>query len=589
MLDAADPSPAMAGSPRSGYSRGTTGQRLLSRILKLPGGPQRFRVEEAHVPMRDGVTLVADHYVPHSPNGGTVLVRTPYVRSGLTPLLYALPFVTHGYHVVIQSCRGTFGSQGVFTPGVHEMADGHDTTEWLRQQPWYGGKFATIGGSYVAFTQWAILQDPPEDLAAAVCWIGPHDLSRLVWTEGAFRLADMVTWCEQVAHQEHVGPVVDMYRLLTSSRRHQPVYDSTDVESAAEPLLEGRAPWFGQWVNRPDLSDQFWDGFRAEAGLHTGNVPLLLAGGWQDIMMEQGFEQYRARLERGCPIALTVGPWSHAPSAAVRAAGSWCTEALEWFSEHLSPTEVQPRDRSVRVSMRGRSESHSLDRWPPPANQRRFVFGARGQLTSDGATMPVSTTHFTFDPADPTPAAGGPFLARGGGYQDGRKIERRDDVLTFTTAVLREPLTIAGGGHVTLRHECLAESGDLHVTVSDVDASGRSVGVTDAFARIPASVEFAGTEDDIAFGRQTLSLRDTAHTFAAGHRIRVRVAGGAHPFIARNPGTGQSWSSSGDFRKQRHVITLGGASPSFLSLPVADGFLDAGRDSGRRRFRATCW
>lgn len=62
--------------------------------------------------------------------------------------------------MVLQSVRGTFGSGGVFEPMADEIADGADTVAWLREQPWFTGRFATIGMSYLGFTQWALLQDP---------------------------------------------------------------------------------------------------------------------------------------------------------------------------------------------------------------------------------------------------------------------------------------------------------------------------------------------------------------------------------------------------------------------------------------------
>ncbi len=55
---------------------------------------------------------------------------------------------------------------------VNEIADGADTVEWLRHQPWFTGSFATIGLSYLGFTQWALLADPPPEMKAAVITVG---------------------------------------------------------------------------------------------------------------------------------------------------------------------------------------------------------------------------------------------------------------------------------------------------------------------------------------------------------------------------------------------------------------------------------
>ncbi|MGH8968242.1 MAG: CocE/NonD family hydrolase, partial [Actinomycetes bacterium] len=79
------------------------------------------------VPMRDGVELIADHYSPvTSRPAGTLLVRGPYGRRFPFSPLFAQVYAARGYHVVLQSVRGTFGSGGQFIPMVHEMADGAD-------------------------------------------------------------------------------------------------------------------------------------------------------------------------------------------------------------------------------------------------------------------------------------------------------------------------------------------------------------------------------------------------------------------------------------------------------------------------------
>src|SRR4051794_14724157 len=145
--------------------------------------------------MRDGVDLVADHYVPDtSAPAGTLLVRCPYGRAFPFSNLFGAVYAARGYHVIIQSVRGTFGSGGEFTPMVHEVADGADTAAWLRTQGWFTGSFATIGLSYLGFTQWALLMDPPPEMAAAVIIVGPHDFSESSWGTGAFTINDFLGW-----------------------------------------------------------------------------------------------------------------------------------------------------------------------------------------------------------------------------------------------------------------------------------------------------------------------------------------------------------------------------------------------------------
>src|SRR5882724_11320423 len=93
-----------------------------------------------------------------------------------------------------------------------EIADGADTPAWLRDQTWFTGSFATVGLSYLGFTQWALFTDPPPDIKAAVFTLGPHDLSAPRWGTGSFGLNDFLGWSDMVAHQEDPGRIRALVR-----------------------------------------------------------------------------------------------------------------------------------------------------------------------------------------------------------------------------------------------------------------------------------------------------------------------------------------------------------------------------------------
>src|SRR5258708_3504329 len=197
--------------------------RAGSRLAGLPPASGDYTVTRGvRIPMRDEIELLADHYAPASAASGTVLVRSPYGRGGLFALPYARAYAERGYHVLLQSCRGTFGSGDAFRPMVAEIDDAQDTVAWLREQAWFNGRLATLGPSYLGFTQWALLMDPPPELAAAIVIVGPHDFSRAVYGTGAFTLTDFLGWTEMITRQEEIGVLRGSARLLTASRRLAP-------------------------------------------------------------------------------------------------------------------------------------------------------------------------------------------------------------------------------------------------------------------------------------------------------------------------------------------------------------------------------
>lgn len=78
------------------------------------------------VPTRDGLELTTDVFLP-APDGAwpVVVVRTPYNRSSLFLLRLARTLNGSGLAVLVQDCRGRFGSPGRWDWRL-ETSDGHD-------------------------------------------------------------------------------------------------------------------------------------------------------------------------------------------------------------------------------------------------------------------------------------------------------------------------------------------------------------------------------------------------------------------------------------------------------------------------------
>lgn len=529
----------------------------LSRALRLPPPTTGYRVDRAvRVPMRDGIELLADHYVPETPAPlGTILVRCPYGRSFPFSFIYAQIYAARGYHVLFQSVRGTFGSGGLFVPMVHEAEDAADTVAWLREQPWFTGTFGTIGLSYLGFTQWALMADPPPELAAAVVAVGPHDLQQTSWGTGAFALNDFLGWADMMAHQEQ-GLLPRLSHQINATKRTARGALELPLGEGGRRLFGGRSPWYATWLEHPDRDDPFWEPMRMTAALDRCTVPVLLLSGWQDVFLHQTIEQYRHLRDRGVEVAMTIGPWTH-DEMVTKATGVAAAETLAWMDSHLSGHRSPPRSEPVRICVTGRSSQRweTMPDWPPATRQAVLYLHPGGGMDAEPpAAQEVSVFHY--DPADPTPSVGGRLLSRQSGYRDDSSLSRRSDVLSFTSAPLGHPVTVYGSPILELEHGCDIAHYDLFARVSEVDERGRSRNVSDGFLRFSA----------IPDGPTRMELDAIAHRFSTGSRIRVLIAGGCHPRFSRNLGTGEPAVSGRAMVASTHTVRLGGASR--LILPV---------------------
>ncbi|MFM9552615.1 CocE/NonD family hydrolase [Streptomyces caniscabiei] len=537
--------------------------RVLTHLMRLPGTRHGYQVERnLPVPARDGAVLVTDHYVPATGRPkGTVLLRTPYGR-GFPHDLEARVYADHGYHVVLQSCRGTFGSTGTFYPMANEADDAQDAVAWLRTQPWFDGRLATAGGSYVGWTQWALLMDPPPELRTCLIAVAPHDMHNAVHGGGAFHLGDFLPWAETVVHQEKFPGLRGVTRLLTLNRRLAPVFRALPLADATDEATEHRAQWFREWLTTPDRDDPVWDRLKLDDALQRANIPVRLVAGWQDLFLDQTLHQYQALRARGVDVSLTVGPWTH-QELGQKGMGRLLRANLEWLETHLADeAPAHPRSTPpVEVYLTGQGAWRHLTEWPPEAGETVRYLQSGGKLLADEPSGGAPSA-YVYDPADPTPTLGGPLLVPGGGAKDNAALESRSDVLTFTTDPLTAPLEIMGTPVVELAHSRSNPHADVFVRLCDVDPKGVSRNFAEGLLRLDPTSPL----DQVQTVRVRLDA--CAHEIKAGHQIRLLIAGGSHPRYARNEGTGAAPGTGSELEPCTHTIHHDTGAISRVLLPT---------------------
>jgi hypothetical protein len=519
--------------------------------LRLPPPTASYTVSSVKIPMRDGVELIADVYEPVGEIVGTLLARGPYGRGFPFSLVFGDLHAARGYRVVLQSVRGTFGSAGDFVPMAHEAADGADTVEWMRRQPWFTGRFATIGISYLGFTQYALLQDPPPELVTAVITAGPHDLGASAWGTGSFTVNDFLGWCHLVAHQEDPGRIRAGIRQARSQKSVARAAAEAPLGASGRALLGVGASWWESWLTPPADDNPFWGPLNVASALDQVQVPVLLLSGWQDLFLGQTLHQFRHLRERGVDVALTMGPWTHT-QLLLGGLATIARETQEWLDTHLAGRPATPRSGRVRFFVSGEGWRELPD-WPPATTEHAVYLQPGGGL-ADTAPTAESSASFRYDPADPTPTIGGRLLSPDSGYRDDTELAARRDVLSFTSDVLTNDLYVHGSPVAELAHSSDNPHVDVFVRISEVDAKGRSRNVSDGYRRLTDATDHV-----------SLELDAISHRFRAGTRIRVLIAGGSNPRFDRNLGTGEATSTGSQLKPSTHDVHFG---TSRIVLPV---------------------
>ncbi|MEV0951299.1 CocE/NonD family hydrolase [Promicromonospora sp. NPDC050249] len=524
---------------------------VLQRRQKLPE-PQtrRLRVDRnLRVPMRDGVDLLADRWAPRDGGDGlpTALIRSPYGRSGLFAALLARPLAERGYQVLVQSVRGSFGSGGVMDPLRQEREDGLDTLDWVVKEPWFGEALVLIGASYMGMVQWAVADSLPPQVKAMIPVVTESALTREFLRADGRSLEMPLEWGAMVATQERPLGLLRMNAQTKKTARALRTLPLSGFDVAAT----GARSQYVQDVLAHDAADPHWDRLDHTHRVADTSVPVSSVAGWYDIFLPGQLRDFRILQDAGRTARLTVGAWTHTEPVAAT------SEALGFglaYARGEEPAERAP----VRLFVMGQDEWRDFESWPPPGYEpRRFHLQADGGLAA-GLPTESAPDEYRYDPADPTPAAGGISISSGGRVENGA-LEARPDVLTYTTEVLEEDVEVVGEVSAEVWFRSSLAHADVFVRLCDVDPEGRSFNVCDGLVSLTSA-------DDLA--PATVTLWPTAHRFRRGHRIRVQVSSGAFPRFARNTGTGEPLASATTLLAADQAVHHDPDHPSAVILPV---------------------
>jgi len=506
------------------------------------------------VPMRDGVKLAA--YLYHPPGEGpwpVIVNRLPYGSSQAES--FAKYFAGKGYAFLIQDTRGRYNSEGgseKFYPFITEEADGRDTLEWVKKQPWCNSKIGTWGGSYHGYTQWAPAASNP-NLDAMAPLLTTTDLYRFHYIGGAFRLEMWLNWgCKNLYRKNKLFAGNPGEGL-----RHLPIIKADDV-------ARDDWPWWNDVVTHP-TRDEFWRPLDFSGRIDRVAAPALMISGWYDLFNTDQLRDFEKWQERGAaapPAKIIVGPWNHvfynphlknvewgwkdAAQLILKPCRMWFDR---WLKGKRNGVEESP---PVKIYVMGEGKWREFDMWPPMGIKMLSLYlhssgGANtssgdGTLTVDPPSSEEPPDKFDYDPLNPVPTKGGPGLMPwGAGPADQGKIEERADVLVYSTEPLEEPLTAIGPVTVKLSAATSAPDTDFTAKLVDVHPDGKAIIILEGILR--GRYRQGGTAKMLTpekIYEWNIDLGYTALRFKPGHRIRLEVSSSNFPRFDRNLNTGEN-------------------------------------------------
>ena len=544
---------------------------FMAYFMGFPRKTTQYGIKTLKIPMEGDRFIEADLYTPltlkdkeiRAKSRGLILVQGCYGRGWAMSGAFARPFAARGYTVLFASTRGTGGSNGEFYPIYNDGADGKKIVEWMRQQVWYPGSFATLGASYLGWTQLSTFATHFEDCIASAIMVAPHDYPGYYWGTGSTPL-DRAAWADLMMSNfvKPVGFVTKIKRLLgTINVRKEvlkvPVYDAVDKHFGPD----GPPVWLKNIWENPDPKAEVYADLKDIKALDTMTHPILLVSGWYDLFNGQTMRQYYHLKGRKIDPILVVGPWNHSEASATKS----MKEVYSFIDRRVRDVknETPPDEHKgyAKIFVTGAQEWREMPSFPPPVESKNFYLHPTKSLesTAPETSADDKSLNFTFDPANPTPTSGGPLLFKGGRGKD-KAYAERDDCVVFTSPSLTEPVEIMGQPEIQLSHSTNHPYADLWVRLSEVDPkTGESVSVCEGYKALdPARDQSAPVK---------IVLDHCAHHFKPGTQMRIIIAGGNVPRFARNLGYEGNRIYGKEMRSCDHAIGFAKGG-SKIVLPV---------------------
>jgi len=499
-------------------------------------------IEHLWIPLGDGTRLAARIWLPVDAEADPVpaiLEASPYrLTDGGARDWAVYPYwAGHGYACVRLDLRGTGDSDGVifdeYTAQEHQ--DVCEAIAWIAAQPWCTGAVGMTGISWTGFNSLQVAALRPPALKAIITLMSTDDryADDVHYTGGCVSGLDMLPWGASMLHYDALP-------------RHPQVTGQSREEWRRDWLarLEANADWAETWLSH-QRRDAYWKHGSVCEDFAAIEAAVYAVGGWTD-----GYRNAVTRLMAGlsCPRKGLIGPWSHAwpqdvvPGPAI----GFLQECLRWWDHWLKGTATGIMDEPMlRVWMEDwvapapRIGEHpgrwvAEDVWPSPRIAPTAWALDAGSLDEE----PAPETVVEHRGLQITGIDAGAWCYEGapGDWPTDQRAEDGRSVV-WDSAPLAEDLEILGYPEVTLTLAVDKPVALVCVRLCDVAPYGCSKLVT----RHPLNLTHRESHEHptpLEPGRRfevTVPLDSIAHTFRAGHRLRVAVSTDYWPWVWPSP------------------------------------------------------
>lgn len=525
-----------------------------------------------YVKMRDGVNIATEVLLPNTNEKvPAILVRTPYNRLNKIETYYR--YVLRGYAVCVQDVRGRGDSEGEWIPKYHEVDDGDDSVTFIANEDWCNGSVGMIGASYLGCVQWSAAGSGNKNLKALISIVtSGNPFVDLPRKNGTFS-SGVLAWAFSVKDKVH-----DKNNMQRTDWNE--VINIRPIKDIPSKALGHNIGFWDKWCSH-EVYDEFWAHCNWYEKKDNIKTPALIVSGWYD---DNGDATSLAidvvkKYERDADKKIILGAWMHDGNS-TRNINSLQLGAnalrydidlifLQWFDCKLKNIDNGIENRpNVEYYLVGKNEWKVSNKWYPEYSKPIQYYLSKNNKLSLQLPNEESVEEYVFNPKDAPEHLIDISQNEICVPADYRDVEKRDDVILYTTEPFDKEVSIVGSAKITFYAKSSARDTDFIVRLTEVDSSGRSMRLCDGIirAKFREGIDKISLLEPDKIYKYEITTTKIANTFLKGTRLRLQIMSGAKNYIFPNQNTGNNMFEDTEFINAKQTIISSKEYPSFVEL-----------------------
>lgn len=488
-----------------------------------------------------------------------VIIRSPYVDSyenekeeniAVTYLNEHKNWLSHGYAVVVQHCRGRGKSEGDCIPYINEREDSIALQEWIRKQNFYNGELFLKGGSYLTSVHY-VSAPFADDIKGAIFGIQDSERYNICYRNGFLKKALHGSW--------YVG----MYKAKSRIKKNYTIgsFDMLPLKDFTKTVFGEPAEDFDEMLKAPNPDDEFWNtrfgGNDARNATDNVTFPVLFTTGFYDIYTGGIFDMWKKMSKESRNMAaLVVSPYDHGDRCDIQNSIVFPNgKRIEKFGDSY---EIEWFD-----FIRGKGRSPFKTGEITYYNLFKNCW-ENGEFLNSNDCMDIklgdSEVSYVYNPYDAPEFKGGLSANFGGTvYQD--KPNSRHDIISVYTQPFESDVCVKGKMSATLTVKSDCEDTCFYIRVS-IEKENGDYGLRDDITSLCYQL---GEYEPASVVGLKFNFDEHAFLIKKGERLRIDISSADNEHYVRHTNQKGLYSEQTTAKIAHNTVYL---QKSILTLPI---------------------